>query len=300
VPKDTGASAVAPPTSGRGTWGMVVYFVVTFGGAWLLELGPVRARGLRSGHPVVILAMVGVMFCPAVGALMARLVEGCGFEDARLRWGKGRFVAVAWLLPFVLVAIAVAVTALLGAGTFDPSGQTILAALPAAKRAEAARQIAAFGPWLLPLTLLSALTMGIATTSMATFGEEFGWRGYLQPRLVVVGRAEGMALVGLIWGLWHAPAILLGLNYPGHPLEGVLLMTVFCVLLALIFGWLFDRANSLLAPVIAHASLNSAGGSLAAFVGATDPTIGGLAGVVTISVLLLFVLGLWVAGELDG
>ncbi|MFQ5810004.1 MAG: CPBP family intramembrane glutamic endopeptidase, partial [Armatimonadota bacterium] len=40
---------------------------------------------------------------------------------------------------------------------------------------------------------------------VATFGEEFGSRGYLQPRLSRLGRMPSMVAVGAIWGIWHAP-----------------------------------------------------------------------------------------------
>ena len=35
--------------------------------------------------------------------------------------------------------------------------------------------------------------------------EEIGMRGYLQPRLMSLGRTRALLLVGLVWGTWHMP-----------------------------------------------------------------------------------------------
>jgi len=42
-----------------------------------------------------------------------------------------------------------------------------------------------------------------------TFGEEFGWRGYLLPRLAPLGGISAAIITGVIWGLWHTPVIVL-------------------------------------------------------------------------------------------
>jgi CAAX protease family protein len=36
-------------------------------------------------------------------------------------------------------------------------------------------------------------------------GEEIGMRGYLQPRLMSLGRRRALLLVGLVWATWHMP-----------------------------------------------------------------------------------------------
>jgi membrane protease YdiL (CAAX protease family) len=57
--------------------------------------------------------------------------------------------------------------------------------------------------------------VGVAALFLAvlTFGEEYGCRGYLLPKLLPLGEVKAAVIVGLIWGLWHAPLLLAGLNF---------------------------------------------------------------------------------------
>ncbi len=84
------------------------------------------------------------------------------------------------------------------------------------------------------------------------FGEEYGWRGYLQSELFKLGRVRGALLVGLIWGAWHWPIILMGVNYPGHPLLGVLLNTLYTMGIAVVLGYAVLRSGSVLLAAYLH------------------------------------------------
>jgi membrane protease YdiL (CAAX protease family) len=55
-----------------------------------------------------------------------------------------------------------------------------------------------------------ALSLG-GFSLLAGFGEEFGWRGYLLPRLLTEARLvrRVLLLLGVIWGIWHC-AVALG------------------------------------------------------------------------------------------
>jgi membrane protease YdiL (CAAX protease family) len=87
--------------------------------------------------------------------------------------------------------------------------------------------------------------------------EELGWRGFLQPRLIRSGFSLWFAMIitGAIWGLWHAPVMMRG-QYPGHPYLGAFLTVPYCVLLAIIFGWLRIGSGSVWVAAVAHASLD--------------------------------------------
>ncbi len=59
-----------------------------------------------------------------------------------------------------------------------------------------------------------AVFLGPALNIFTTFGEEWGWRGYLVPKTAARLRIVPTLLVtGVIWGLWHAPLTIIGHNY---------------------------------------------------------------------------------------
>jgi membrane protease YdiL (CAAX protease family) len=89
------------------------------------------------------------------------------------------------------------------------------------------------------------------------FGEEYGWRGYLQSELFKLGRVRGVLLLGVIWGVWHWPIILMGYDYPGHPLLGVLLMTLYATGLAIVLGYAVLKSGSVLLAAFLHAVNNT-------------------------------------------
>jgi hypothetical protein len=64
-----------------------------------------------------------------------------------------------------------------------------------------------------------------------------------------------MIITGVIWGFWHAPVMMRG-QYPGHPYLGAFLTIPYCVLLAIIFGWLRVASGSVWVVAVAHASLD--------------------------------------------
>ncbi len=110
------------------------------------------------------------------------------------------------------------------------------------------------------IQIIQALLLSPILNSLAVFGEEFGWRAYLQPKLLPLGTRKALLITGLIWGVWHWPVIAMGyeygFNYWGAPLVGPLLFLVFTVSLAILFGWLVLRAGSIWPSVIAHGAIN--------------------------------------------
>jgi membrane protease YdiL (CAAX protease family) len=94
--------------------------------------------------------------------------------------------------------------------------------------------------------------------TLFTFGEEYGWRGYLLPRLLPLGEIRASLLLGLIWGVWHMPLLLAGLNHPGvNVWLAIILITFVTVALCFTYTWFYVASSgSVLVASVFHASTN--------------------------------------------
>ncbi|TFG65541.1 MAG: CPBP family intramembrane metalloprotease, partial [Anaerolineales bacterium] len=93
-----------------------------------------------------------------------------------------------------------------------------------------------------------------------TFGEEFGWRGYLQQKLLPMGTRTAMVWMGVIWGVWHWPMIAMGHNYGldhlGAPWLGMVMMVWFTFTNGVFLSFVSLRSKSVWPAVICHAAIN--------------------------------------------
>jgi membrane protease YdiL (CAAX protease family) len=106
------------------------------------------------------------------------------------------------------------------------------------------------------VTGLQSVLLAPFLALLIAFGEEYGWRGYLQSELIKLGKVRGILLVGVIWGLWHAPVIAMGYNYPDQPILGIPLMTLYTIALAFFFGFAVLVSGSIWLAAWLHALNN--------------------------------------------
>jgi uncharacterized protein len=243
---------------------ILIFVATTFGFSWLLAALLALRGGLRADATTLLL-MVLYMWGPTVGNLVARALTGEGRRALLLRPVLRRewpWWLAAWLLTPVLVLAGAIVFFVALPWQFDPEASAMRAQM-----AEAGRD--APTALLMVAILIGFVIVGPVLNVVGTFGEEFGWRGYLQPKLMPLGTANALLLTGVIWGVWHAPAIAMGHNYgvdhPGAPWAGIAMMTCFCVVAGVFMGWLTWRAGSVWPAVIAHGSVNAIGGTALLF-----------------------------------
>jgi len=270
----------------------VALFVVL---AYLLSYALVPlyfALGGTKAMPGVLALGVAYMFAPLVAAVVVqRLVYHAPLRGPlRITFKPNRWFVVAWLLPPVLALATLGVSLLLPGVSFSPEmagmverfrGLLTPAQLEAMRRQQQSLPLHPF--W---LALLQGLVAGPTVNAVAAFGEESGWRGLLLRELEALGFWRASAVIGVVWGFWHAPLIVLGHNYPEHPWAGVLMMTVLTVLLSPLLGYVTLRANSVLAAAIFHGTFNATAGlAILVVQGGSDLTVGvtGLAGFVVLS-----------------
>ncbi|HZR40742.1 MAG TPA: CPBP family intramembrane glutamic endopeptidase [Ktedonobacteraceae bacterium] len=295
-------------TLSRVNWmSIVLYIILTFGVSWTIWLG-LGALGV----PFLIRTAIG-MFGPALAAVLLRLLRHEGFADAGLRIvardrpGAWRMYIAAYVLPPILIALGIGVALLSGlqhwalSDTLHQMGRALADALHRQGRpipfGYTPDQLAAFN--LLAQTLLAFIVI-LPFNMIFTFGEEFGWRGYLLPRLAPLGGIPAAIITGIIWGLWHAPLIVLNsYNYPGHPWLGVLMMVIFTVALGMIFAWLRFRSGSVWPSTLAHAAINAQIGYGIIFLSHADSLLGTPLGILSLIPMIAFAIWLAVTGKLN-
>lgn len=246
---------------------VVLYLGLAYGLAWIwwfATLYPVAADG--SFSTIAQLFTAAGMFAPALAVVLTRAITREGFHNAMIvpvefkrRW---KYYLLAWFGPLVLVVAGAVLYFLIFPADFDPSMGYVVEQLRAAM--EAAGQTQPIDDATLRLTLwASVLTIPLAPVlnAIPCFGEEWGWRGYLLPKLLErFSVAKALLISGVAWGLWHAPITILGhnygLGYVGFPVLGIVAMCVLSTVLGVFMSYVTIRSGSCLPAVIAHGMLN--------------------------------------------
>jgi membrane protease YdiL (CAAX protease family) len=244
-----------------------------FGISWLTALVIYLTGGLQNSPTLslggaeislaYLLLSTAYMFGPAIANILTRLITREGkaglLLEPKFDHGRGVFWLLAWFLPGVLIILGAVIFFILFPAHYDPELGVV------AQQLEAAGSSTTANPWLIVVSqTIQAMLLAPLLNAIPTFGEEFGWRGYLQPKLMPLGGRKAVLLTGVIWGVWHWPVILMGYNYGldyfGAPFLGPLAMVWFTASLAVIFGWLSLKAQSVWPAVIGHGALNGIAG----------------------------------------
>lgn len=282
----TEAPALTDPVGGqdaprRVPWGQVTLFAgLAYGLSWswwaplvVPRLGMVSLSGRLPdlSHSQGLAHLSLGMFGPLLAAVIMRLWvsrEGLkGSLGVRRSW---RYYLIAFAAPALFIAALIAVDHVSGLGRFIWS-----------------RSLPFWTAYPVVVLLNAVIAIPVA------LGEEYGWRGYLLPRLLPLGEIKATLLVGVVWATWHLPALAIGLNYPGEPLWAALLVFATNVLLlAFPFTWLYVASGgSPLVVAVLHATLDAAGDGFTtpAHIPHGRPLVVGGGGLVAATLMLVIV-----------
>jgi membrane protease YdiL (CAAX protease family) len=216
------------------------------------------------------------MFAPMVAHIATRLITREGRSNTLLRpnFRRGwRFYLAALCLPALAIIVGATIYYLLFPSRFDVTmtyARDTLGLVPMVGSTD----LWTFLITQTPLTIvLSLLTLPLM------FGEEFGWRAYLLPKLMPLGARKAVLLVGVIHGAWHWPFFLMGYTYGfdywGAPVVGMLLYLVMVCFISVFMAWVTLRSGSVWPAALAHGVINaSANWTLVFISGAPEPLIG--------------------------
>ncbi|MDR2764989.1 MAG: CPBP family intramembrane metalloprotease [Tannerella sp.] len=230
------------------------------------------------------------MLLPALCAVVLQKIHGEPlFKGLGVSLKVNGWFGVAIITPILLAFAASGLSLWLPGISFSGTCEGWLSKLSAEQAAVATKQLSQFSPViLLILQIVSAIFAGCTVNALFALGEELGWRGYLLQSLKGKKFWHMALLTGIVWGFWHFPLILMGHNYPQHPVAGVFMMVIFCVLLTPVMTYLVLKSKSVITAAIYHGTLNAiAGISTLYLAGGNDLTNGttGLAGFIALAII---------------
>lgn len=262
--------------------GILAFLAITFGITYAVEIAMLLAGmrfkpGLQITGQYVVFAL---MWVPALAAFItAKWITGEGLGGAYIRFGSWKPYLVTWLVFPLLFALIYALTWLLGFGQPDwnlVAFQSLFAATPGAQVPEIPAPTLVW-----PALFLASMVPTPLFNAFFGFGEELGWRGYLLPKLLPLGRLKTHLLLGVIWSLWHLPLVLAGFTYPGYPLAGALLFTILTIALGTLLDELTLHYRSSILAGWVHGVFNTQKlGAWALLFPTVHPLWGGYAGLI--------------------
>jgi membrane protease YdiL (CAAX protease family) len=273
------------------TWFLVLTFIPTIAVAIVLnQLGVNVAEQMFF---YVSMVMMSAMFFPAIAAFVVRkFITKEGFKDSYLRFGSFKpYLKSAIVIP-LLFAIVYLITSFFYAPDFTLQTFIQQNSLP-----ELHIQPSIF----ILLIFVSTFLTSPLINFIPSFGEEFGWRGYLLPKLLPLGKRKALIYSSIIWGLWHAPFVLLiGFGkYGVNSILGVLLFTSIITLLGIYIGEKTLKHKSVYLASFMHGVFNAqAYGIWVIIFPVLNPFIGGIGGI--IGLLVLFPLAMNSLGLFEG
>ena len=232
---------------------LLIYLAFSFALVWVPMI-IYFATGGKYDNPMMNCILAYSMLCPSIAVLLTRKITkegipligkdslqlGINLKNKRWIWFLLGFVA-----PVIYWDLGQLVFMAIFPETYNPAGFDAVG-LP---------RIALF---LLPIF---GWVTGIVG-SIGALGEEIGWRTYLYPKLEELMGPVGSVIVGgIIWGVWHYPAILQGHNfgtdYWGAPWSGFFEFTFSCVTMGALLYLVTKKTGSIWPAAIMHAVNNS-------------------------------------------
>lgn len=231
---------------------------------------------------------VGVfgMLIPSIAHLVTRLVTKEGFKNSYLGLnfkGNGKYYIASVAVKLAEVIVFVVLAWQIFAGD--------LSLTEAFASEETAGRISSY-----------ILTISVSIIIFfPAFGEEWGWRGYMMPKLTeLMGRPAAVIVGGIIWGLWHAPLTISGHNfgtdYDFFPWLGIILMCVNCVFFNAFLTLLTEKTKSIYPASFCHMVNNNCGGMVFITLFGSEALIERISGTDIISLTLLMLGTLGVIG----
>ena len=228
-------TALPRATQVQRPFSLTIFLLIVFALSWPFQIAyALWGNTPTSGYLLSSLSMVMV----GVGAFICgRYIFRDGSKDMGWRWGKPKHYLGVFALALFIFAVPVLLESLFR-----------WHALPAGVSAGA---------------ILGRFLTGFVLTLVPGFGEEFGWRAYLLPRLAQRHSVrKALLLHAFIWWAWHIPALVrIGAQVDGA--ETSVWLSVAVTLLvsllpammnAILFAYVWTASQSLAVTSVYHSA----------------------------------------------
>lgn len=245
---------------------IIVFLAITFVITYVVEIFMIAPLNGSTDINEAMLAqslVASVMFIPTFGVILTRLITKEGFNGRSLYFSINlkanlKYYGIVWFGFAALTVVGTVIYFLIFPGKYDGNMGYAAAIINAQSETPVSVQE-------LRQLMMVQIGMGLIISPFVNiincFGEEWGWRGYLLPRLLKQFKVVPAVLLdGLIWGLWHAPLIVMGHNYgtgyPGYPVTGILAMCVFCIVIGTALSYVTIKTHSCVPAILGHGMIN--------------------------------------------
>ena len=222
----------------------------------------------------------GAMLIPLLAVVFTQLIfKEPVLRNVGLSFKINKWWWIGWILMPVIAFACLGVTLLMPGAHWAGDSESVQAA---------AAQIPGMGVWgMIAVTVLSGMIAGISINAVFALGEEIAWRGFLLKELEGKPFLAVALGTGAFWGFWHSPLILNGHNYPDHPVAGVFMMIVLCILMTPMLMYFRKKSGSVIVPAIMHGTINAVAGITQLLVSPINDLLHGSAGLAGFIVFLI-------------
>jgi len=196
-----------------------------------VPIKPIEVQGLTISIWTLI-----VQYIMILGSVVCWILYGVAGKQKRstygLSWNKSK---ESWLVVglFILLYILRTIVACLMSGSLVEFGQNMMSATT----------------WISVISL----PVNFFLVFVAFFGEEYGWRYYLQPMLQKkFGLRRGVLVLGVVWGLWHLPIDFFYYTSVEMGLIAAVSQQITCITLGIFFAYAYMKTDNIWVPVILH------------------------------------------------
>lgn len=244
----------------RQVWVEIILFVVVTYGLNYSLLNWAQNSFLSSKREFIIQwGLLLQMWIPGTTSIIFRLVFGRGFKDCGWKIGNIKFWLLAFCIPLSVPFISYLITFFIGESSITLANignyiyQDVLKLFTLDWPTWFTHSL-----WLdLLVRSIVVLTVGLSINFIFAFGEELGWRGYLQQRIIETKFKYPYALCGIIWALWHFPFLWYLYNPTFSQILQIIFFIINIILLGEIIGYLQTDSSSVWISTMVHATHNT-------------------------------------------